>query len=216
MEKVTLKVEPREGTGKGAARSLRRQGSIPAVIYGQGESIPVSINRKELKRIISSGASGSTLLNVSLTGKGEKTAIVKDYQLDPITSELIHADLFEVAMGKAVHVTVHVALVGSPIGVKEGGIIEHLTREIVIECMPSDIPAHIDVDIAGLGLGETIHVGDIKLPSGVKALTEADVVIVTIAAPITAAKLDQMLATEATAEVKEPEVLTKAKKEEGK
>lgn len=216
MEKVALKVEPRERSGKGVARTLRRQGSIPAIIYGQGDPTPVSINRKELARIISSGASGSTLLNVSVTGRGEKTAIVKDFQLDPITGELLHADLIEVAMGKAVHVTVHMALVGSPAGVKEGGILEHLTREINIECMPSDIPAHIDVDISQLGVGQTIHVADIKLPAGVKALTEADTVVVTIAAPMTAAKLDQMLASEAVAEAKEPEVLTKPKKEEGK
>ncbi len=216
MEKVALKVEPRERTGKGVARSLRRQGSIPAIIYGQGDPTPVAINRKELTRIISSGASGSTLLNVSVAGMGEKTAIVKDFQLDPINGELLHADLIEVAMGKAVHVTVHVALVGSPIGVKEGGILEHLTREINIECMPSDIPAHIDLDISQLGMGQTMHVSDMKLPAGVKALNEADTVVVTIAAPITAAKLEESLAAPAAAESKEPEVLTKPKKEEGK
>jgi large subunit ribosomal protein L25 len=214
MEKQALNVEAREGKGKGVARSLRRQGRIPAVIYGQGESTPVSINRKEITRLISSGAAASTLFTVSLAGKGEKMALIKDYQLDPITSELLHADLMEVSMSKAVHVTVPVALVGAPAGAKEGGLLEHLGREIEIECMPSDIPAHIDVDITGMKVGETVHVSDLKLPKGVKALTEAVRVIVTIAAPITAAKLEQALAAPTAGESKEPEVLTKPKKEE--
>ena len=215
MEKVALEVEVWEKAGKGPARRLRAVGRVPAVIYGEGTPTAISINRKELVKIINSGESGSTLFSVKVGGnKGEKTAILKDYQLDPIKGELIHADLLEVAMGKVVHITVHVVLTGDvPAGVKAGGILQHLTREINIECLPSDIPAHIDLDASAIDVGDSLHVSDLVLPKGVKALTEGETVIVTIAAPITAEKLDEILSTEAAAEVKEPEVLTKKKEE---
>ncbi|MGA2192980.1 MAG: 50S ribosomal protein L25/general stress protein Ctc [Nitrospirota bacterium] len=216
MEKVTLNVELRDSKGKGPARSLRRSGRIPGVIYGQGGSTAISMNRKELIKIIVAAAGGSTLLSVTVPGgKGEKMAILKDYQLDPVKNELLHADLLEVAMGKAIHVTVPVMLTGdAPAGIKEGGILQHPTREILVECLPGNIPAHIDIDASGLKIGDSIHVGDLKLPEGVKALTEHETVIAAIAAPISTEKLDQMLSTEASAEVKEPEVLTKKKEEE--
>jgi len=217
MEKIAISVEPRDGRGKGPARSLRRGGMIPAVIYGMGGSTPVSISRKELARIINAGGGGTTLLSVTVAGEnGEKTAIIKDFQVDPIKNVLLHADLLEVAMGKVLHVTVPVTLVGTPAGVKEGGILQHLGREIEVECLPGNIPDHIEVDAAVLKVGDSVHVGDLKLPEGVKALTDADAVIATIAAPISAEKLDLMLSGETAAEVKEPEVLTKKKEEEEK
>jgi len=123
-------------------------------------------------------------------------------------------DFMEVAADKLIHVTTHVTLAGeTPKGVKEGGILQHITREILIECLPGNIPDHISIDASGLGMGESVHVGDLKMPEGTRALTEADSVVVTIAAPISAEKLEAMLAAETAAEVKEPEVLKKAKEE---
>ncbi len=217
MEKIALKVEIREGKGKGSARSIRRAGSVPAVMYGLGAPTPISINRKELVKIINSGGGASTLLSVQVGGTSgaERLAILKDFQTDPIKNELLHADLLEVAADKPVHVTAHVALsTETPEGVKEGGILQFLTRELLIECLPANIPKTIDVEIAGLRINESVHVGDIKLPEGVKALSEADVVVVTIAPPLSAEKLDQMLSTEAAAEVKEPEIAAKGKEKE--
>ena len=216
MKKVALNAELRENTGKGVARSLRRGGNIPAVMYGLGEPTALTINRKELVKIINAGAGGNTLITVNFAGQsgGERMAVLRDYQTDPISNELMHADLLEVSMEKAIHVTIPVMMVGeTPAGVKEGGILQHMAREIEVECLPANIPEHIDVDASALGIGSSIHVGDLKLPDGVKARTEAETVIVTLAAPISDAKLDEMLAVE-KGEVKEPEVLTKAKKEE--
>src|SRR5512143_1121015 len=217
MEKIALKVELREGRGKGSARSARRGGSVPAVMYGLGGSTPISINRKEMVKIINAGGGSSTLLSVKVEGGAgpERLAILKDIQVDPVKNELLHVDLLEVAADKPVHVTVHVALsTEAPKGVKDGGILQFVTRELAIECLPGNIPKTIGVDIAEMGINESVHVGDLKLPEGVKALTEAETVVVTIAPPLSAEKLDQMLSTEAAAEVKEPEVVTKGKEKE--
>jgi len=219
MEKVALKVEMREGTGKGPARRLRAVGKFPGVIYGQGKSIPVSINTKEFTRILHSGAGSATLLTVNVEGSkdGDKMAIIRDWQSDPIKGDILHVDLLEVAMDKAIKVTVPVVVTGGdPAGVKEGGMLHHLSRELEVECLPANIPDHVVVDASALKIGESIHVADLKLPEGIKAVTEPEHVIVSITAPITAEKLDQMLATETAAEVKEPEVLTKKKEEEVK
>jgi large subunit ribosomal protein L25 len=217
MKKTALKVTVREGRGKGSARSLRREGRIPGIIYGTGGSTPISLDRKELSRIINTGEGGSQLLTVMVEGMGEKMAILREYQVDPIKSVLIHADFQEVAENKAIHVTVAVVQVGGqPAGVKEGGIFQHPVREIVVECLPSAIPEHAEVDCSGLKMNEAIHVGDLKLPEGVKALTDAGTVLFAIAPPISAEKLDAMLSSETAAVVKEPEVLTKKKEEEEK
>jgi large subunit ribosomal protein L25 len=214
MEKIALSVELRKETGKGPARRVRFAGKIPGVLYGLGSSTPITINKKELVRILNAGESGSTLLSLNLGDKGEKMAVIRDYQLDPINSQLLHADLQEVSMGKTIHLKVHINLVGSPLGVKEGGILEHLSREIEIECLPGDMPEHIEVEISALKVNESIHVRDLKLPEGVKALTDSDTVVVTIAQPITAEQLEAELATAVVAEVKEPEIVVTKKEEE--
>lgn len=213
MQKVALNVELREGTGKGAARQVRAGGKVPAVMYGQGGvATPISLDRKEFVRLLNTGGGSGVLLSVNVGG-AEKLAVVKDYQTSPIKNELLHADLMEVALDKPIHVTVHVVVEGkTPKGIKEGGILQQLTRELLIECLPMNIPEHISVDASGVGVGESIHVADLKLPEGVKTShVDLDQVILTIAAPISAEKLEAMLTAEA--EVKEPEVLTKAKEE---
>lgn len=214
MKKVALNVELRENTGKGVARTLRRGGNIPAVMYGLGAPTALTINRKELVKIINAGVGGNTLITVNFAGQ-QRMAVLRDYQVDPISTELMHADLLEVSMEKMIHVTIPVMMVGNtPEGVKEGGILQSMAREIEVECLPGNIPEHIDVDASALAIGSSIHVGDLKLPEGVKARTEAETVIVTLVAPMSDAKLDEILAGGEKGEVKEPEVLTKAKKEE--
>jgi len=213
MEKMALTVEKRDTLGKGPARSIRRAGGFPAVMYGQGGSIPLTINRKEFVRILNASKGGATLLSVSFSdGGAERMAIIRETQKDPLTNELMHADLLEVAMDKAIHVTVPVSLKSGEIkGVKAGGILQLLTRELLVECLPANIPEKIKVDALDLEIGRAIHVSELKLPEGVKVLAEPEHVVVTIAAPMSAEKLDKMLSTEAAAEVKEPEVATKAK-----
>ena len=200
MEKVALTVALREGLGKGHARRIRLGGGFPAVIYGRGDSTPITIDRKEFARILRSGGGGTTLLSVKFAGsaEGEKMAIVRDFQTDPLTNTLLHADLMEVAMDKAIHVMVPMTLSAGEIkGVKNGGYLQHPTREIMVECLPANIPEHIVINASDLDIGATLHVSDLDLPEGVKALEELDKVVVHIAAPMSAEKLDAMLSAEA-------------------
>lgn len=211
MQKQSLNIETRELTGKGPARRLRTEGKIPAVVYGLGSSTPVTVDRKELARIINSDSGSATLLTLKFAGSdAEKLAIVRDYQTDPVKNKLIHADFQEVATDKPIQVTVQLMLSeGTPIGVKQGGLLTHGAREIHIECLPLNIPEHIDVDVTGLEMGHSIHISDLKLPEGVKVLSDMDIVIVTISALVSQEKLDEMLSTSGA--VAEPEVLGKPK-----
>jgi len=216
MEKISLSVAPRVAAGKGPARQLRAKGTFPAIMYGLGQNTSITINRKEFARILNSGVGSAALLAVKVEGEdSEHLVIIRDYQVDPIKSEILHADLMEVALDKVIHVNVPVALVGVCKGVKDGGLFQHPTRDIDIECLPDRIPDHIFVDITALKIGESVHVGDLKLPEGVRALAEAEQVVVSVAAPISEEQLDKMLSSE-KAESKEPEVLKAKKAEEGK
>ena len=214
MQMQSLTIETRELTGKGPARRLRADGKIPAVVYGLGSSTPVSVNRKELARIINTGAGASTLLTLKAGNSDvEKLAILRDYQTDPIKNKLTHADFQEVAADKTIQVTVPVVLAeGDPVGVKQGGLLSHPTREIHIECLPLNIPEHIVVDASALDMGHSMHISELKLPEGVKVLSDLDLVVATISAPVSAEKLEEMLST-TTGEVSEPEVVGKAKEE---
>lgn len=215
MQKQQLSVTTRGGLGKGAARRIRREGEIPAVLYGLGSSTPVSVNRKELVSILNTGAGSSSLLSIKLDGTGEeKLAIIRDFQMDQVKNQVIHADFLEVATDKPIHVTVTIVLSEDEIrGVKEGGMLQQPMRELAVECLPLNIPEHIVVDASNLGVGETLHLADVKLPEGVKTAVEPDHVVVTIAAPVSEEKLDEMLSAEAEAEVKEPEIIAREKEE---
>ena len=213
-----MSADMREGAGKGAARQLRRNGKIPAVLYGQGECLLLTLNPEAVKKILRTRAGSTALVSLSIggaAGNGSRTALFRDYQIDPITGDIIHADLFEVSMTKAIRVKVPVSLVGgTPTGVKEGGVLHHNLRELHIECLPSAIPDTIEVDASQLPIGHGIHVRELKQEQGVRFLDEADQMVVSIAAPMSEAKLEALLTTGAGAEEgKEPEVLTKGKTE---
>jgi len=214
MERTTINVEKREEVGKGAARSLRRKNMIPAVIYRAGDSFPVQFSKKELSRFINSTAGEQTMVNLQFGDGSSRFALMKDYQTDPATGELLHADFFEVSLTEEVKVTVHVAIIGEPVGVRrDGGILQHLLREIEVECLPDRIPGRVEVDIANLEIGQSVHVGDLKLGEGITVLTEPDAVIVNIVAPA----VEEVAPAEVAAvapEIKEPEVIKKGKKEE--
>lgn len=215
-----VKVETREAVGKGIARTLRRQGKIPGILYGQGECIALTVDPTEIRKVLHSDSGSNSLLNLSIAKGGKemkRTAMLRDYQLDPITGALLHADLFEVAMNKPVRVRVRVAVTGgTPAGVAEGGILQHNTRELHIECLPGQIPAHITVDPTPLQINQGIHVKEVPLPSGVRILDNPDMMVVSIAAPISEAKLEALLSTTPAGEgAAEPEVIGKGKEEEG-
>jgi len=212
--KFDLAVTVREQAGKGAARSMRRAGKIPAVLYGQGECILLSIAPSELIKILKSHAGGSALISLTLEGASSnqnRTALLRDYQVDPVTGALLHADLFEVSMSKPIRVKVPIQVVGStPAGVKEGGVLHHNLRELHVECLPSVLPDHIEVDASSLVVGSGIHVKEIAAHEGVRFLDEPDQMVVSVAVPLSDAKLEALL-TSGTGAAGEPEVVAKGK-----
>ncbi len=212
MERMTITVEKREEIGKGAVRSLRRENMIPAVLYRAGDSLPIKFSKKDLSRFINATAGEQVMVNLQFGDGSSRLALIKDYQVDPAQGELLHADFFEVSLTEEVKVTVHITMVGEPIGVRrDAGILQHLLREIEVECLPDRIPGHIEVDISGLEIGQSIRVGDLKLGEGIKVLTDPDGVIVNVIAPA----VEEVAPAEVVVpEIKEPEVIKKGKKEE--
>lgn len=210
MERIILNAEKRDRTGKGVARSLRRAGMTPAVLYGGGNSMPIKISSKDLTRFIHSTAGEQVMVNLQFPDGENRLALMKDYQVDPLKGEVLHTDFFEVSMTEEIRVTVHVATAGEPIGVKrDGGILQHGIREIEIQCLPGRVPGHVTVDVSGLETGKSIHVRDLVLGEGIKILTDLDEVVATVTAPVV-----EEVAAPTAAEVIEPEVIKKGKKEE--
>lgn len=216
MQRIELTVEQRTRGGKGVARSLRREGKIPAVLYSGGSSTLLSLNPMDLSKLLHSAARENTLIDLKIGGNKDKErlAILREVQHDPITGKPLHIDLFEVALDRAIRLKVHVEVVGdTPLGVKEGGILQHGVREVEIECLPALIPDAIRVDPSHLKTGDAIHLRDLQLGEGIRVLGESDVVVVSVTMPMSEEKLAELLAG-TPKETKEPEVLTK-KKEEG-
>jgi large subunit ribosomal protein L25 len=211
--KFDLAATVREQAGKGAARSMRRAGKVPAVLYGQGECILLSVAPADLIKILKSHAGSSALISLTLEGAKSapnRTALLRDYQVDPVTGALLHADLFEVSMSKPIRVKVPIQVVGGiPAGVKEGGVLHHNMRDFHVECLPSLLPDHIEVDASALAIGSGIHVKEITAHEGVRFLDDADQMVVSVVAPMSDAKLEALLTSGAGAV--EPEVMVKGK-----
>ena len=211
MEKMSIQAEIREGQGKGASRSLRRSGKVPATIYRAGKAQSIQLSRRELAKLINSVGGEQVMVDLQFADGVKKLALLKDFQVDPVRSELLHTDFFEVSLTEAIKITVHVATHGEPVGVKrDGGILQHPLREILIECFPDKIPGKIDIDISKLEIGQSIHVSDLKLEEGIKILTDSHDVIVNIVEAVE----EVAPVVEAAPVVAEPEVAKKGKKEE--
>ena len=213
---ATLQAEKRDGRGKNEARRLRAAGRIPAVLYGthKGKATEIAVDPKALLRILHSDSGVNTLIGLSVDGSATRV-LVKEYQLDPIDHKLLHADFYQVAMDKAITVTVPIVLKGEPKGAKQqGGIVDFVNREIEIECLPGDIPEHVDVDISELMLHQGVRVRD--LVQGVKwtAITDPDMMIVHV---VTLKAEEEPKPAEAAAAAPaapaEPEVIKKGKTE---
>jgi large subunit ribosomal protein L25 len=208
----------REEAGKGVARQLRRQGKIPAVLYGQEECLLLTLDPDGVRRILRSHAAGTALLSLSIAGaktKANRIALLRDYQVDPVSNEILHADLFEVSMDKPIRVKVPVSLTGGvPQGVKEGGVLHHNLRQLNIECLPGALPDHIELDASQLGIAQGIHVRELPQQEGCRFLDDGDQMVVSVAAPMSEAKLEALLTGGAAAEEgKEPELIAKGKVE---
>jgi large subunit ribosomal protein L25 len=210
MSEMTIQVERRERTGKGGSRESRRKGMIPGVVYGGGkDSVPIQLDRKTFVEMMKKSGSENPIFLLKLSDSGhERHAILRDLQRDPVSRMVIHLDFQRIEMTQKVHVTVTVELVGTAVGVKtEGGLVEFTTRELKIECLPGDIPKHIEVDISGLHVGQHIEAGAVTLPQGVTLFDDPEKVIVT---------LGHVRTEETTAEGDraEPEVIKRGKTEE--
>ena len=215
MEMRELTIRKREGQGKGPARRLRRAGQVPAILYGGPSPISVAVDPLDIFKIIH-GREGSTqLLKITLEGApGTRMAIIRDLQLDPVTEDLVHVDLQEVAMDKAIQVSVAVHHVGEAVGVRETfGILEMILREVQVSCLPSKIPEFLEVDVSGLAIGDVFTVKDLRVPEGVRILNDPNQAVVTVAPPA-AEEVAAPVAAVAEVAPAEPEVLTERKPKE--
>ncbi len=221
MERISLNANIRKESGKGIARNLRRSGLIPAVLYSKGKATSISLSPSNVRKLILMGHAESTLIDLKLEGTDDKTdkiAILRDYQKDPVSGELLHVDFFEVSMDEKIRVTVPIELTGkTPAGVVEGGLLQLVCRDVEIECLPSFIPDNLQADASALGIGDNLHIRDIKIPDGVKFVTDPEQVVLTIAAPVSQEKMQELLTTPAPGEgTKEPELIKKPAKEDEK
>jgi len=215
MEQIIVEATPRDTRGKNAARRMRCAGQIPAVLYGgSGGPLAVAVNAKQVAGILRSESGHNTIFTVKLNGSEHK-AILKDWQVDPAKGSLLHVDMLRIAMDVRMHVKVPVHTFGEPQGVKmQGGIFEMVTREVEIECLPSEIPDEFKVDVSGLMIGKQLRAADLPLdPQKIKLLTDPQRVI----AHVVALRAEEEKPAEAAAPTEaapaEPEVIKKGKKE---
>jgi large subunit ribosomal protein L25 len=221
METI-LEATRRDTIGKNEARRTRRAGQVPAVVYGAAtggvgrEATAIAVNPKALLKILHSESGANTLIALKLAGAGDARVLVKDYQLDPVTHQVLHADFYRVAMDRTLQVTIPVVVKGEPRGVKQqGGVLEFVRREIEIECLPADIPENIEIDVSELMLHQGVRVRDVATDPKWKPVTEPETMLVHVIMPkveeVAAAATDTAAAPTAAAE---PEVIKKGKKEE--
>jgi large subunit ribosomal protein L25 len=216
MEKILVKADKRPEIGKGSARSLRRQGVLPAVVYGINEATPIKIESRQMTKLIISGVGEHSLLTIELNEGGKKASehpvLIKDYQMDPVSDELLHVDFIEVSLEKLVNVTVSLVIAKEPAGVKMGGVLERRLREIEVECLPMQIPDKIEIDASHIEIGQSLHVSDIATPEGSKIITDPAEVVLSVSAP----RIEEEAPAEAVEEEgAEPELVKGKGKEEG-
>ncbi len=191
MEKIEMTVEVGRNSGKGVARSLRREGKVPGVLYGRSPAVALSIEKKPLLKLLNGGGGAEhSLLNLNLAGATENAtrwAVIKDYQVDPVRNELLHVDFIEVDLEKKIKVQVKIVPEGTPAGVKMGGILQRLLRAVEVECLPTDMPGTITVDVSALEMGQSLHVSDLPIPEDAVILTPITETVLLVAEPRKAA-----------------------------
>ena len=187
---ATLEAKPRDTFGKNEARRTRRAGGVPAVIYGASgekgnrDATPISVNPRDLLSILHSESGANTLISLKLAGHADTRVLVKEYQLDPVTHDVLHADFYRIAMDRVIQVTIPVTVHGEAKGVKQqGGVLEFIRREIEIECLPGDIPEHVDIDVSELLLHQGVRVRDIATDPKWTPVTEGEAMLVHVIMP---------------------------------
>lgn len=186
MDKLELKANIRTSTGNGPSRVLRRDGLIPAVLYGPNtEPVKLSINTKELEKVLKGENIGQALFDLTVEGEETvtKTAMIKELQTRPVSGALVHADFYEVAMDRKLVVSIPVVAVGKSKGVEDGGILQIIRREIEVLCYPGEIPETIEVDITDLDIGDSLHVEEIPLVGNIEIADDVNYTVLTVSSP---------------------------------
>ena len=220
MEQRELEVILRTGKGKGVARRIRREGKIPAVLYGRKMgTFHLALKPEELKKILTSGARENTLIGLKVSGPGsdkigKQVVMLKDLQVHPLSRSYLHADFYAVAMDTKIEVEVPIRLTGKPEGTKVGGILGQTLRELRIRCLPTDIPDFIEAEVSALEIGDSLHARDIPPSDRYEIVTDADITLASVTPPISEAKFEEMVATPvAEGEIAQPERIGEKKEE---
>ena len=217
MEKIILKASIREHKGKNACKHLRKEGQIPGVVYKEGnQGIHIKVDSKDLWHALHTEAGENAIITMDISNdkkQSSKTVILKEMQVDPINDKFLHVDFHEISLKEKLKVKIPVVVKGEAIGVKENdGVLAQIVWEVEVECLPTDIPEHLDVNVDELQIGDAIHVKGIVVPGGVAVLDDPEQAVVTVHPP----KAEEEVVEEAVAEegAEEPEVIKKGKKEE--
>jgi large subunit ribosomal protein L25 len=207
MEKVVLEAKKRTKINKASRSALRKEGRVPAIYYSKHhDPLAIDLSERALKPLVFT--SKTHLLSLNLEGQEELECIIKDVQFDPVTEKIVHVDLLGLKKGEKIQIEVPVQLVGTPAGIKEGGVLQHTLHKIEIECLPVNIPEHVEINVSDLKLGHSIHAGDLKFDNFV-VLNSAESIIASVTHP----KVEKEATPAEGEETKEPEVITKGKAE---
>jgi large subunit ribosomal protein L25 len=211
-QQANLQAASRTATGKGAARSLRRDGKVPGVIYGHGrQAEAVTIDKSALNKMLFGISAGTTILDVAVDGRAPVKALIREIQRDSLRpAEIIHLDLYEVRSDEEITLAVPIRLIGIPDGVRNfGGVLDHVLRELEVEVLPSNIPDHVDLDVTALTIGHSLFVRDVTVANA-KVLNDPDTPICTVVAPRT----EEAPAVVEEVATTEPELIRKPKAED--
>jgi len=181
----TLSARPRDGAGKGSARRLRADGLVPAVVYGRHLETPVhiAVDPVEVRKAIATPHRLNTLLSLKLDGQPERIVLLKDYQQDPVSREMLHADFMDVRENEQIKVNVPLVLVGKPVGVLEGGVLSQSRRDLEVYALPGAIPEKIEVDVSAMKIAQSLHINDVKLPEGVRVKSHVNFTVAVVSVP---------------------------------
>jgi large subunit ribosomal protein L25 len=212
MDTITIAAKPRSETGSHAVSRLRRDGKVPGVVYGHqfASPLPIVIESRDLRSALS-GHNINSVFTLEIEGRGATPVMIHERQLDVVSHHLLHIDLYAVNLTEAVEANVTVVAVGNAPGVKEGGVLDIVLREIAVEALPGSIPEQIEVDVSELNIGDNIHVRDLKVPEGVTIVEDENDIVLSVLAP---SKAEEEVPVAAVAELAQPELVGEKKPEE--
>lgn len=210
MNQVSLKARQRTDTGKQVAKALRRDGALPAVVYGSGESsTPLTLDYREFEGFLRKTRGESVVINLEIEGMEDKKALLRDIQRDYLRNQLLHADFQQIRMSDRITTEVTLVMIGEPIGVtRDGGVLDQSLRVVEISCVASEIPEHLEVDISELSMGDTIHISDLSFEN-VEIVTDGEVAVVSVLTPMAEEPEEE----EVDLEQEEPEIIGQARED---